>query len=277
MNKKSIISMLLCAFLLINEGAIAFATINEEVVTNNVVNNEEVKDESETIANLEEDNANEEVSDNKSEVEESYEPTDTSDENINNEDISGENEQLDENTSEIIDENILNNDNETTEQTSEETINEDNEKIESYANDNSTKGTAKEIVLNTRYDFAAEGNYDYIWTKFTLQNDGYITLEVDKVYMGNSSEKSVEIKIEDESGREEYLNTRSISGGDSGSTKNKWTVGLAAGTYYMKLYANFTIPMNQCKIGYKVNFVADNYFENENNDKFEKANYISLN
>lgn len=278
MSKKSIIFILLSTFLLINESALVFATINEESNTNNIVNNEKV--ENEVLEELDEYRGEiylEENIDTTEEAEERInESTEYMEENSHTKNSSEEGDVVEENKSEAIGENQINDVEADKEETTEDIINKDDKEIETYSNENRTKGTAKELSLNSNYVFGAEGNYDYIWTKFSLNSDGYITVNIDKVYMG-SSEKTTEVVIEDESGRNIYLSTNSSYGVDKNSVSNKWIVGLAAGTYYMKLKANFNIPMATCNIAYKIDFVKDSYFEKENNDTIEIANTISLN
>lgn len=189
-----------------------------------------------------------------------------------------ENLYLEENDNIVSEEDIIK------EQTNDENeieINIDNEEkldgIETYANENSTKGTAKNISLNVSNTFSIKKSYENMWAKFTLPSDGYITINLDKVLMGQSQEKRMNLKLEDESGRIVYLKTNSEYGGDYGSTVNKWTIGLGAGTYYLNLEASFSINLNQYDLKYKVDYIKDSNFEKEENDSISTANVIELN
>ena len=211
-----------------------------------------------------------EVNENINEVEENI----ILDEEISQE----ENLYLEENDNIVSEEDIIK------EQTNDENeieINIGNEEkldgIETYANENSTKGTAKNISLNVSNTFSIKGSYEGMWAKFILPSDGYITINLDKVLMGQSQEKTMYLKLEDESGKVVYLETNSEDGGDYGSTVNKWTIGLGEGTYYLKLAASFSINLNQYDLKYKVDYIKDSNFEKEKNDSISTANVIELN
>ncbi len=233
MKGKKIIVLLIAGLLLITEGTVALADVNESTS----ILEENYEEQTKDLEKLSEEDANLDLV-------------------------------------EIIEEEA--NDTEVEEEISNEDEVKTDEDVTAYANNNSTKGTAKTISLNSNNIFGITESYEYMWTKFVVPSDGYITVSIDKVLMGASEEKQVNLTIEDESGRNVYISTDSVYGGDYNSSSNKWTIGLAAGTYYMKLEAGFYISIGQYDLGYRVDFVKDSFFEKEINNSMQQSTKLTL-
>ncbi len=274
MKKKKLATLLITTLLLVNESAVALAEVNESIneVEESIILDDQNSDIESSedcdlvIENFTQENSSEEVKDD-------LEDNTASEENTNS--YLNEETVQDENLSYEEDKNVISEEDIVKDETNEIETNIDN--IESYKNENSTKGTAKNILLNVSNTFSIKEAYEEMWAKFTLPSDGYITINLDKVLMGQSQEKRINLILENESGKQVYLNTDSEYGGDDGATVNKWTIGLASGTYYLNLQSAFYINLGQYDLKYKVDYVKDSNFEKEKNDTIYTANVIELN
>ena len=283
MKKKKLATLLVATLLLVNESAVVFAEVNESI--NEVEESIILDDDNSNIENSEGNNLvieNSTLENSREEVKDDLEDNTASEENINS--YLNEETSQDENLTYEEDKNAVSEEGIVKDEINEIETNIDNQNkqsklynIESYKNENSTKGTAKNISLNVSNTFSIKESYEDMWAKFTLPNDGYITINLDKVLMGQSQEKRINLILEDESGKKVYLDTDSEYGGDDGAIVNKWTIGLAAGTYYLNLRAAFYINLGQYDLKYKVDYVKDSNFEKEKNDSISTANVIELN
>lgn len=147
--------------------------------------------------------------------------------------------------------------------------NEVNQSIQpSEVNQASTRGytapnDTKSINLNQNNVFRVDKNNDTEWCKFTVTENGYITLDIDKALFAGNVEGNLEVIIQDESGKYEYLKSRNNYTKLGNSTKNTWKIGLKPGTYYMRLYSYFSTGDSYMDLSYKVGFTKHDYFETE--------------
>lgn len=281
MKSKKITTLLIATLLLVNESAVVFAEVNEN--TSNIEESIILQESDSITKNSEEDNLGVDSSTLENSNENTKGDLEDNEDLNSNEEVTDSDDSLKEEENIIApkDEEII----DKTEDKDEIELNIDNKNegneidnnIETYSNENSTKGTAKDISLNVSNTFSIKESYEGMWSKFTLSNDGYITINLDKVLMGQSQEKTVYVKLEDESGREIYIDTSSDYCENNGETVNKWTIGLAAGTYYLNIKASFYINIGQYDLKYKVDYVRDSNFEKENNNNISNANLIELN
>lgn len=121
----------------------------------------------------------------------------------------------------------------------------------------------KTINLNQNNVFRVDKNNKTQWCKFTVTENGYITLDVDKALFAGNQEGDLDIIIQDESGKYVYLQSDNDYTKWESSTQNTWKIGLKPGVYYMRLYAGFSTGENYMDLSYKVGFIKHNNFETE--------------
>lgn len=146
-------------------------------------------------------------------------------------------------------------------------------------NKHNTKNSAKEISLDNTEEFIATKKVRNIWTRFEIPSNGIAKVYLKVPLKGNGEECRVNLRLEDTSGSEVYLDTNNESVElEDGESYKKWVVGLKPGTYYMNL--NCITPINQdiqVPIYYKVDYIKTDNFEKETNNSMEDANEVSLN
>lgn len=136
---------------------------------------------------------------------------------------------------------------------------------ETELNDN--VADAEAISTNKTYYGSATGVYriDTDYYKFTLPKDGKINISLIHDYLDSYIEWDVELLNSNYNTVDEY----SISA-DEG-TLNTSNLGLAAGTYYIK------IDSEEAEYNFRVNYTASSYWEKELNNNYKTATPISMN
>lgn len=140
---------------------------------------------------------------------------------------------------------------------------------EENLNANSTQQTAQTIYTNSTYTDKLESSSDQNWYKFTVGNNGYISLDFSHDYIGSGGTYWT-ASLYDENMKE--LTSFSYEGDIlSATTEN---IGIPLGTYYIRIGAyNYSAYEYQLK----VNFTSSNAWETENNNDFASADNVSVN
>lgn len=135
---------------------------------------------------------------------------------------------------------------------------------------NNSQSTADTIYPNQSINGNISSKDDVDWYKITLQSNCYISLTLGHAYL--------------ESGNTWYVNfyntssdvTYDMSIAGTETSKRSCRLGLPRGTYYIKVsgdwYSHSSINYNL-----RVNYVAVNYWETENNDSISSADSIAPN
>ena len=134
---------------------------------------------------------------------------------------------------------------------------------------NDTYQIASDVNLNEQYYGALQYSDDVDWYKFTLPQDGYISMdfthnyvEMDRRYWRIDLYNSL------------YSRLEKYDIGGKKVTYNSSQIGLPAGTYYLKIYNDWYCDL---EYGLKVNYTASNVWEKEFNDSYDSATPITLN
>ena len=135
--------------------------------------------------------------------------------------------------------------------------------------------TGTEVTVGEEFSVKSEGTQNYEWYYFTLENDGYISLDFKHpVLTTDSTRWKMELYMEDMSTRySDDKNVRwDIKGNENLTTPN---MGVSAGTYYIKVIDGNKLWNGELvDANVTVNYTAANNWETENNGKAEKANEI---
>ena len=135
---------------------------------------------------------------------------------------------------------------------------------------NNSIGTANTMTLNTKWNGVINDSYyDPDYYKFTLPNDGYISVSMQHKY----AESDWEVTIIDKDQNTEHLTHTFIGTMDYETSSQK--LGLPAGTYYIKItgeYSSVGIDYT-----FKVNYQKSSAWEKEFNNSIGTANPITLN
>ncbi len=140
---------------------------------------------------------------------------------------------------------------------------------EENLNANSTQQTAQTIYVNSTYADKLESSSDQNWYKFTVGNNGYISMDFSHDYIGSGGTYWTAY-LYDENMKE--LTSFAFYGDKlSATTEN---IGIPLGTYYIRIGAyNYSAYEYQLK----VNFTSSNAWETENNNDFASADNVSVN
>jgi hypothetical protein len=141
---------------------------------------------------------------------------------------------------------------------------------ETEFNDQYTEADA--ISVNTDYYGSLRNSDDADWYKFTISNNGYISLSFSHAYI-ESSYNYWRAYLYDESLTElaSYL--------FAGSTMeyNQGNIGVPSGTYYLKITLYSTSFYSDMDYKIRMNYSSSSVWETELNDKNTEADAISVN
>lgn len=138
---------------------------------------------------------------------------------------------------------------------------------------NEDKQNAESISFNTKNKFTvlAKEYFNIQWSKFTMHEDGLVTLNVD-----GDLEEEVWIKIENKEGTNIFLDVDTVGGYKTKKNGSKeYTVGLKAGTYYINLSHTGNAKFDKY-LNYTIQYEKRNDYEKEENNTMEKANPINM-
>ena len=136
-------------------------------------------------------------------------------------------------------------------------------------NNNTTAETATTINVNTSYSDNLTDSSDVNWYKFTLSDDGAISLEFTHDYL-ESSTSFWKAYLYDSSQNE--LAGYSFAGNTTTYTQGQ--IGVPAGSYYLKIVDS---SYSDANYNIKINFTQSNGWETEFNDDYSSADSISVN
>lgn len=138
---------------------------------------------------------------------------------------------------------------------------------------NNDPSQADSITVNKTYYGSTSSSGDTDWYKFTVPTNGYVTIDFKHDVVSSTSEYwRMEVYQADAVTRYDGCSTYwSIVGNQDKSTSK---LGMAAGTYYLKIYTSSysAVPYN-----IKVNHVEDANWETEINNTSSEADTIKLN
>lgn len=140
---------------------------------------------------------------------------------------------------------------------------------EENLNANSTQQTAQTIYVNSTYTDKLESSSDQNWYKFTVGNNGYISLDFSHDYIESGSTYWKAYLYD---GNMKELTSFDFVGNKlSVTTEN---VGIPSGTYYIKIqdyyYSDYAYKL-------KINFSSSNTWETESNNDFSSSDNIAVN
>lgn len=140
---------------------------------------------------------------------------------------------------------------------------------EENLNANSTQQTAQTIYTNSTYTDKLESSSDQNWYKFTVGNNGYISLDFSHDYIESDFIYWVAYLYDS---RMKELTSFEFAGNQlSATTEN---VGIPSGTYYIKIqdyyYSDYAYKL-------KINFSSSNAWETESNNDFSSSDNIAVN
>ena len=135
--------------------------------------------------------------------------------------------------------------------------------------------TAKEINLNEKYQYLAK-SYSSYWVKFTVPEQGYITIKHEKPIDSSGEVGDMRFKLIDSNSEEiKEISTRL---GDVKLNPNyEYKIGLKPGEYYLDLKSTYRIQSGLFFMDYSIDFTPTKNFEIENNDNKYNATDIKLN
>lgn len=136
--------------------------------------------------------------------------------------------------------------------------------------DTSGFADARGISVNTTVNGSLPTSSTENYYKFTLPRAGYIYVEFNHGYVDRDSDFW---NFSIYNGSYEYITDRSSNGKKLTTTYH--SVGLAAGTYYIKINPGYY--WSDISYNFVVHFVASNSWEKEKNDSFESANVFGTN
>lgn len=142
---------------------------------------------------------------------------------------------------------------------------------EENLNANSTQQTAQTIYVGSTYIDKLGSSSDQNWYKFTVGNNGYISLDFSHDYIESSSAYWVAYLYD--SSMKEWTSFDFAGNKLSETTEN---VGIPAGTYYIKIEDN-TGYYSAYAYKIRVNFASTNAWETERNNDFSSSDGISVN
>ncbi len=139
---------------------------------------------------------------------------------------------------------------------------------------NNTVELATELDVNTSYKASISKDSDVDWYKFTVKTAGYFNVDFqhESLTLNNSYWR---IYIYDSTGVDPIDGDKDYWSVKGQSNAVLPTIGVAAGTYYIKVtesvyYSNADYDIN-------LQFVGTNYAEKENNNTFEQATKLEVN
>lgn len=127
------------------------------------------------------------------------------------------------------------------------------------------------LKVNTRINGSLMNGGDVDWYRLTIDKTGYISLEFKHDYI-ESSDDFWRAYIYDSEQQE--LTNYYFQGNKTSYAKGK--IGLAAGTYYIKIGKNSYYEAD-CDYSLKINFSEASGWEKEFNDEYATANHIKVN
>ncbi len=137
---------------------------------------------------------------------------------------------------------------------------------------NNTIGTANVLPLNTQFSGTIMGSGDTDWYAFTLPKDGvvYLSFSHDQQILDSRSYWKTAFFTSDSS----ILGSTTLWAGNTTAEVSDCKVGLAAGTYYLRIQAEY---FSNDTYHFTVHFTASNVWEKERNDEIGSANDLPLN
>ena len=135
---------------------------------------------------------------------------------------------------------------------------------------------ANPISINTAYSGSIKDTNDLDFYKFTLKNDGVVTVSFSHDYV-DSSDTYWELWLLNSSQNEYLYQTYA---GNISETQNSYEVGLPAGTYYIKVNddnENFHYRHSSKTYQFSVNYTESDFWEKEFNNNIPDATPISIN
>lgn len=129
---------------------------------------------------------------------------------------------------------------------------------------------AQGIAVNTTYTTSFTDNTKERWYKITVQNNGSIGVSFEHAYI-ESGLNYWKMEFYN-SGNHEKISTYSFAGNKISYSQQRF--GVAAGTYYVKLYANW---YSDISFNFRINYEVTNSWEKEYNDTYQVASAINLN
>ena len=138
---------------------------------------------------------------------------------------------------------------------------------------NSEKSKATFIEVNKDYFGAINYSKDTDWYKFIVSKDGVVSIEFNHDDL-KDSETYWAIQILESDGKTIIFNTTYLISGDENRILPE--MGLAKGTYYIKIYDYDNEDASLSTYNLKVNYSESDFYEKEQNDESKKATQISL-
>lgn len=131
--------------------------------------------------------------------------------------------------------------------------------------------TATQIGVNTVYTDNLKDRYDVNWYKFTLTEAGYVSLDFNHPYI-DSDYLRWYVQLLDENQKE----FSGLSFKAKITTYKSMNIGLAAGTYYVKMPADYNYYSSE-SYDFRINFTPSASWETELNDNSLSADSIKVN
>ena len=125
---------------------------------------------------------------------------------------------------------------------------------------NDTYQVASAINLNEQYYGDLQYDYDVDWYKFTLPQDGYISMDFTHGYVERDW-RYWQIDLYNSS----YSKLEHYGIGGKTVSYNSNQIGLPAGTYYLKIYNDWYCDL---EYGLKINYNASGVWEKEFNEDY---------
>ena len=164
----------------------------------------------------------------------------------------------------------------TVEETESETVEAEENSVDTYAADdlvatlaNNEVSSATSVNVNTTYTDNLVNSDDVNWYQFTISSVGYISLEFTHEYIESGSRYW---KAHLYNSEQKELTWYSFYGNQTSYTQGK--IGLPSGTYYMKVERDNT---SDKEYNFKINYTASDVWETEFNDDIATTDSINVN
>ncbi len=148
--------------------------------------------------------------------------------------------------------------------------------VSAYGNDDLDSAEKKQ--LNTTYTDYLSHEYDDDWYRFTLPSDGVVNFVFDHEYVDDSALYWAAYLYSDDVQNEyrDYIKGWLYRGTDTKSIRAK-SIGLPAGTYYIKIETANDSCFSSSKYYFKLAFTQDPVWEKELNDSYDLADSRQVN